>query len=224
MVANPGPKVRATLRTRRTHSTRSILVYEWDALRSAWSPKPHFCASKSKADEEPPEMQTMQSLICAGAMTLLAVAAFGQSGGAPTFDVADVRVSPKAPNTFMRTSPPRNGRYEIKNATMLDLVRTAYGFNPDTILGGPNWLEFDRFDVVAKIAAGTDADAQKAMLRSLLEDRFKLVARTETKPVPTWVLAAGKQPHLKEADASGQTGCRIPDSASGTPPEGGLRR
>src|SRR5499427_1947321 len=142
----------------------------------------------------------MRSFVSAGILTLLATAVFAQSP--PKFDVADVHVSPKAPNTFMRTSPPRNGRYEIKNATMLDLVRTAYGFNPDTILGGPNWLELDRFDVIAKIAAGTDTDAQKAMLRSLLEDRFKLVARTETKPVPTWVLTAGKQPRLKEADGS----------------------
>src|SRR5215475_13474317 len=168
-------------------------------------------------------MQTMQSLICAGAVTLLAVAAFGQSGGAPTFDVADVHVSPKAPNTFMRTTPARNGRYEIKNATMLDLVRTAYGVNPDRVLGGPIWLELDRFDVVAKIADGADLEAQKAMLQSLLEDRFTLVARKETKPVPTWVLTAGKQPRLKEADGSGQSGCRIPDTGNAPPGEGGIR-
>ena len=106
---------------------------------------------------------------------------------------------------------------------MLDLVRTAYGFNPDTILGGPNWLELDRFDLIAKVADGADVEAQKAMLQSLLEDRFKLVARKETKPIPTWVLAAGKQPRLKEADGSGQTGCRIPDASGGPPVEGGIR-
>src|SRR5262249_6735546 len=59
--------------------------------------------------------------------------------------------------------------------------------------------------------------------QSLLEDRFKLVARKETKPVPAWVLTAGKQPRLKEADGSGQTGCRIPDTSSGTPAEGVTR-
>jgi uncharacterized protein (TIGR03435 family) len=123
----------------------------------------------------------------------------------------------------MRTSPARNGRYEIKNATMLDLVRTAYGFNPDTILGGPNWLELDRFDLIAKVADGADVEAQKAMLQSLLEDRFKLVARKETKPIPTWVLATGKQPRLKEADGSGQTGCRMPDPSGGPPAEGVIR-
>jgi uncharacterized protein (TIGR03435 family) len=168
-------------------------------------------------------MYTMRSCLCAAALTLLAGAAFGQSGSTSGFEVADVHASAKAPNTFMRISPARNGRYEIKNATMLDLVRTAYGFNPDTIVGGPNWLELDRFDVIAKVPAGADNDTQKAMLQSLLQERFKLVARKEMKPVPTWVLTAGKQPRLKEADGSGQSGCRMPDTPSGAPAEGVTR-
>src|SRR3954466_15406709 len=106
---------------------------------------------------------------------------------------------------------------------MLDLVRSAYGVNPDKILGGPNWLELDRFDVIAKGAGDSDTEAQKRMLQSLLEDRFKLVARKETRPVPTWVLAAGKQSRLKEADGSGQTGCQMPDTSSGAPAEGVIR-
>jgi uncharacterized protein (TIGR03435 family) len=168
-------------------------------------------------------MQTMQSFLCAGALALLASSAFAQSGSASKFDVADVHVSPKATNAFLRINSLRNGRYEIKNATMLDLVRIAYGLNPDTILGGPNWLELDRFDVIAKVAAGADVETQKAMLQSLLEDRFKLVVRKETKPIPVWVLSAGKQPRLKEADGSGQTGCRLPDASSGPPAEGAMR-
>ncbi|HET9833690.1 MAG TPA: TIGR03435 family protein [Vicinamibacterales bacterium] len=164
----------------------------------------------------------MRSFVCAGVLTFLAGATFAQSGNPPKFDIADVHVSAKATNAFMRMSPARNGRYEIKNATMLDLVRTAYGVNPDRVLGGPNWLELDRFDVIAKMADGSDAEAQRAMLQSLLEDRFKLVARKETKPLPTWVLTAGKQPHLKEADGSGQSGCRIPDGPT-TPGEGVIR-
>jgi uncharacterized protein (TIGR03435 family) len=165
----------------------------------------------------------MRSFFCASTLTLLATGIFAQSRSAPRFEVADVHASPKVANAFMRLSPARNGRYEIKNATMLDLVRTAYGFNPDTIVGGPNWLELDHFDVVAKVPDGADAEAQKAMLQSLLEDRFGLVARKETKPIPTWVLTAGKRPHLKEADGSGQTGCRIPDVSSGAPAEGSIR-
>ena len=92
----------------------------------------------------------------------------------------------------------------------------------DKILEGPNWLELDRFDVIAKIPDRTTADDQKAMLQSLLEDRFKLVVRKETKPLPTWALTAGKQPHLKEADGSGSTGCK-PQADSGPPTEGAPR-
>src|SRR5262249_8997505 len=104
----------------------------------------------------------MRSFVCAGILTLLVAAVFAQS--APKFDIADVHVSPKAVQQFMRVNPPGDGRYEIKNATMLDLVRTAYGFNPDTIVGGPNWVELDRFDVIAKVPSAADADALKSML------------------------------------------------------------
>jgi uncharacterized protein (TIGR03435 family) len=165
----------------------------------------------------------MRSFFCASTLTLLVTAVFAQSRSAPQFDVADVHVSPKVANAFMRLSAARNGRYEIKHATMLDLVRTAHGFNTDTILGGPNWLEVDRFDVVAKVPDGADVAAQKAMLQSLLEERFGLVARKETKTIPTWVLTAGKRPRLKEADGSGQTGCRMPDAPNGALPEGSFR-
>ena len=156
-----------------------------------------------------------------GLTVLIAGMVFGQSADSPKFEVADVHPSPKRTNTFLRTAPPRAGRYEIRNATMLDLIRIAYGFTDETISGGPNWIELDRFDVTAKVPAGAEADQQKAMLQSLLAERFKLAVRKDTKPVATWVLAAGTQPRLKEADGSGETGCKV--QGSGAPTEGGIR-
>jgi uncharacterized protein (TIGR03435 family) len=164
----------------------------------------------------------MRALAYAVSTTLIAGALPGQTDNPPKFDIADVHVSAKTTNAFVRNAPPRNGRYEIKNGTMLDLVRIAYGFDPDKILEGPNWLELDRFDVIAKIPARATADDQKAMLQALLEDRFKLVVRKETKLLPTWALTAGKQPHLKEADGSGNTGCK-PQADSGPPPAEGTQ-
>ncbi len=156
-----------------------------------------------------------------GLIVLVTGVVFGQSADSPKFEVADVHASPKRTIAFLRATPPRNGRYEIGNATMLDLVRIAYGFSAETITGGPNWLELDRFDVIAKVPASADTDQQKAMLQSLLADRFALAVRKDTKPIVTWVLAAGKQPRLKEADGSGDTGCKI--QSSGAPAEGGIR-
>src|SRR4051812_34898214 len=77
---------------------------------------------------------------------------FAQSTEAlPQFEAADVHSSAKVSNPFPRSGPARGGRYEIKTATMLDLVRMAHGFDADKILGGPNWLELDRYDMIAKL-------------------------------------------------------------------------
>lgn len=151
--------------------------------------------------------------------------AFSQSAETPAkFEIADVHVSPKANNQFpsARTGPVRGGRYEVKTATMVDLIRMAYGYNADKILGGPNWLELDRYDVTAKVPAGSTPDSQKEMLQALLEDRFKLKLHKETKPLPTYALVMGKKPQLKQADGTEEAGCK-PQTASGPPAEGGMR-
>jgi uncharacterized protein (TIGR03435 family) len=155
---------------------------------------------------------------------ILSACAFCQAAETlPKFEAADVHVSPKPASTngpmgqFVRTSPARNGRYEIKTATMVDLIRIAYGYQPDKILGGPSWLEMDRFDITAKIPPDSTADTQKQMLQSLLQERFKLAGHKEDKPLPTYALVAGKKLLLKEAAGSEQTGCR-PKTVTGNGP------
>ncbi|MBV8847366.1 MAG: TIGR03435 family protein [Bryobacterales bacterium] len=161
----------------------------------------------------------MRKIAWAAILVLLSKA-FGQSPeSVPKFEIADVHNSAKTPNPFVRTGPARGGRYEVRTASMLDLVRIAYGMDPDKVLGGPNWLELDRFDVIAKVPADSTPETQKLMLQGLLADRFKLVVHKETKPLPAYVLTAGKSPKLKEADASGETGCKM-ETASGPPREG----
>jgi uncharacterized protein (TIGR03435 family) len=140
----------------------------------------------------------------------------------PTFEIADVHVSAKTPNPFMRTGPVRGGRYEVKNANMVDLVRIAYGFAPDKVLGGPSWLEMDRFDVIAKLPADTPPETRNLMMQSLLADRFKLVVHKEIKPLPTYALTVGKKLQLKEAAGTEETGCR-PETAPGPPRESATR-
>jgi uncharacterized protein (TIGR03435 family) len=131
----------------------------------------------------------------------------------PKFEIADVHVSPKSSMQFVRSTPPRNGRYEIRNATMVDLIRAAYEFDADKVIGGPSWLEWDRFDVVAKIPKGANMETIRPMLRALLEERFKLVTHKDTRPMPTYALVVGKKPQLKQAEGTEDTGCRPQDHA-----------
>src|SRR5262245_44329364 len=127
----------------------------------------------------------------------------------PQFEIADVHTS--VPGLFpeMAGGILREGRYEIRNATMVDLIKTAYGVPDEKVSGGPDWLENDRFDVIAKAPAGTTAQTAKVMLQNLLSDRFKLTIHNDTKPVPAFVLTVGKSgPKLKSASGSGPSGCR----------------
>jgi len=157
-------------------------------------------------------------------LSLLSAAAFGQTSGSTPdkFEAADVHPSPRSDNNFnlfMRGPQTRAGRYEIRTATMVDLIATAYGVEQEKVFGGPNWLELDRYDITAKLPTGTSRDAQKTMLRALLAERFHLVARTDTRPMPAYLLTAGKKVLLKDVDPESkeQKGCHGKPRPQGTP-------
>ncbi|MCU1339231.1 MAG: hypothetical protein JWO19_4812 [Bryobacterales bacterium] len=143
-------------------------------------------------------------------IAILSGAAFGQSTEAPpAFELADVHVSPHATNLNMSGGVLRAGRYDLRKATMVDMIRIAYGVDADKVLGGPSWLETDRFDVIAKAPPSTSPETLRLMLQALLADRFKLVVHNETKPLPAFALTVGKgKPKLKEAEGSGGPGCQ----------------
>src|SRR6185503_1141912 len=138
-------------------------------------------------------------------LALLPVAAFSQTAEtAPRFEVADVHNSPRVAQPLQQGPFYGDGRYEIRYATMLDLVRLAYNVDPEKVSGGPSWLEMDRFDVFAKTSAGSP-EVRRRMLQSLLADRFKLTTHNDSRPMDAIALTAGKH-KLKEAENPDKTG------------------
>ena len=121
-------------------------------------------------------------------------------------------------NPFMQGGILAADRYQLRQANMVDLIRTAYGVEAENVLGGPSWLELDRFDVIAKTAPATPPETLKLMLQALLADRFKLVVHKDSKPLDAFVLSLGKgKPKLKEANGSVAPGCQFQQPAG--PPE-----
>jgi uncharacterized protein (TIGR03435 family) len=154
---------------------------------------------------------------------ILYVATFAQAADAPRFEAAEVHASAPSTNirdNYMQGPFAGGGRFEIRKATILDLIRLGWSVQPDKIVGGPNWAGLDRFEILAKAPAHASGADLRLMLQQLLADRFDLKVHNDTKPMPAFALVAtaGKKLHLKEADGSGQTGCKGQDSASG---EGG---
>ncbi|MEO8368979.1 MAG: TIGR03435 family protein [Candidatus Solibacter sp.] len=133
--------------------------------------------------------------------------------------MADIHASPATNQPFVRGPFYTNGRFELRFASMLDLVRIAYGVDPEKVLGGPSWLEFDRFDVFAMAPAGSTNESRKQMLKELLADRFKLETHTDSKPIAAWALKAPKKPLLKEPDGKSAAGCNFTVENNGPQPD-----
>src|SRR5579864_995651 len=144
-----------------------------------------------------------------GLLALICCAAFSQSTEtAAKFELADVHASAKGGPQFFTGGILRGGRYVAKNATMVDLISTAYGVDADKVQGGPSWLEKDRFDIIAKAPASTTPDKVNPLLQALLAERFRLVLHNDTKSMPVFVLSVGKgKPKLKEAASATDSGC-----------------
>jgi uncharacterized protein (TIGR03435 family) len=148
---------------------------------------------------------------------LLTSAAFAQPAAAPQFTIADIRPSPRSSIPAMKGPFFGDNRYEIRYATMVDLIHAAYGVDQERISGGPSWLEFDRFDVMAIAPNGSNAQSRKLMLQSLLADRFALTVHQDSKPMPAYRLVAGKNTKLQEA-SGGSAPCDMKIENIGQPP------
>jgi uncharacterized protein (TIGR03435 family) len=136
---------------------------------------------------------------------------FAQSSG-------EADIQPSLPNTVaemrIRFS---EGRYALLNATAVDLIRTAWNVSADSVSGGPEWLDTDRFDVIAPVRAGADAEVLRTSLQELLKQRFHLSVHKGEKEEPAYEISAGKKPALKAADGLESSGCRtqLPTTAPG---------
>jgi len=128
------------------------------------------------------------------------------------FEVASVKPNPNDVPEGISLSP--NGEIRYTGFHLKTLIAMTYGTalqRFDEFIGGPSWLDTDRFDIVAKAGGDISADAQgrrsdriAAMLRTLLEDRFKVKVHTETRESPVYVLGLARRdrrlgPQLRES-------------------------
>jgi uncharacterized protein (TIGR03435 family) len=133
----------------------------------------------------------MKRWLLAAGILLQAARAFGQAAPAPAFEAASIKPSKDAPDSGSGITE-TTGRIRGRNVTLKRCVRGAYGVEEARILGGPNWVDEDRYDIEAE-AVGPAGDRElMVMLQSLLAERFKLALHRETRALPGYALAVGK--------------------------------
>jgi uncharacterized protein (TIGR03435 family) len=131
----------------------------------------------------------------------------------PAFEVASVRpnLSGSASTTIRAAvaSP-----VTATNITVRMLILTAYRVHRLRLVGGPDWIDRERFDIVAKQPPDTPTDQIPLLWQSLLEDRFKLRIRNELRPRPIYRLVrAHNDGTLGPQLARSTTDCAAVDAA-----------
>jgi uncharacterized protein (TIGR03435 family) len=122
--------------------------------------------------------------------------------------IVDVHPSPYRAVIWYRTNI-GNQRFDMRDASILDLISLAYDRENGAILGGPAWIDFDRFDVIAKISslkeqppnsnpgapqnADNPYDKIRPVLKQVLTDRFHLTYHTEDRSLPGYIVTVAKE-------------------------------
>jgi uncharacterized protein (TIGR03435 family) len=109
------------------------------------------------------------------------------SQSSPAFEVASIK--PSNPSVPGPRGAAVDGRFNVSNVTLRELVLRAYDLSDSMLDGGPDWQRSRRFDIQAK-AADSDATvtAMMPMLKALLADRFKLRVHTEKREMSIYAL------------------------------------
>lgn len=114
------------------------------------------------------------SVIVALSTSVAVVSALAQTRSAvpaatERFDVTSVK-SNKGPVEAGMSLVPRPAGFSARNVTLRLLVMLAYGVREFDIVGGPDWLARDRFDLAGTIESPDKADpaARARMLQALL--------------------------------------------------------
>jgi uncharacterized protein (TIGR03435 family) len=122
------------------------------------------------------------------------------------FEVASLKPSP--PDVRGGGIRPAQGgeRYDANGVSLRLLITVAYRVKADQVVGGPGWMDTDRFDMHAKAEKPSNAEELHIMLQNLLAERFQLQLHRTTKELPIYALTVDKggpkmEPH--EAKSAG---------------------
>jgi uncharacterized protein (TIGR03435 family) len=110
-----------------------------------------------------------------------------------------------------------SGKLTVRNLSLRRLILFAFRLDEPQLIGGPGWLDTDRFDVVAKADAKTTDGDLRVMAQNLLVERFSMKVHTETRNLPIYALVMARPdgqlgPNLHVTDCGAST--------SGQPPCG----
>jgi uncharacterized protein (TIGR03435 family) len=152
-------------------------------------------------------------------LSVALMSAAGLQAQSPQFDAVSIKLNKTGDQGASFGGRP--GGINVRNNSLRNIIRNVWNLNNLQIVGGPDWLNEDRFDIIATKAGNPTREQIVEMAKHMLADRFKLKVHTETRQLPIYALVIAR--------ADGQLGprmrrstrdCQAPPAAGagGSPP------
>jgi uncharacterized protein (TIGR03435 family) len=128
----------------------------------------------------------------------------------PVFAVATIK--PSDPSARGKGTRIKGRNFATINTTLSYLIQYAYGVQERQILGGPEWLDKDKYDIsaVTDMEGQINDDQWKIMLQQLLANRFALSFHRDTRKLSIYVLVVGKNgPKLSKSELAPNDGANL---------------
>ena len=127
----------------------------------------------------------------------------------PRFEVVSVKPN-NSPEPGGRNALEPGG-YQGIGVTLRRMIALAYMPIPNSlIVGGPSWLNTDRFDVRATFVGNPPRAQLQQMMRTMLAERFKLRTHLETRSTPIFALLLERTGVLGPSLVPAQIDCANP--------------
>jgi uncharacterized protein (TIGR03435 family) len=110
----------------------------------------------------------------------------------PAFEVATVKpTNPEGRGGGFRV---QGRQFSVINMSVSNLILFAYGIHPRQLIGAPDWIEKDRYDVLGKpdVEGQPNNRQTRALIQKLLADRFSLKFHREKRELSVYAIVVGK--------------------------------
>lgn len=111
-------------------------------------------------------------------------------GQTPSFEAASIKpANPESRGSGINVLPER---IRVINASLKFCVEVAWNVKDFQVSGGPAWADTERFDIDAVAAQPFKKDEFRAMLQTLLAERFAVVVHHDMQQKSGYALVIGK--------------------------------
>ena len=106
-----------------------------------------------------------------------------------TFEAASVKPTLAGTQPSFQTDP---AGLTARSYSLRFAIPYAFDIKVFQISGAPDWLDSQKYDIIARAPAGTSKDQIRLMLQQLLIERFKLTFHREKRDLTVYAVVVGK--------------------------------